>query len=449
MLLPVAGQPRWCSCSSSWTAALVLLQLLALLCCCPSAASPNPGFHAAPRRETWCAARCAQQCTMQTVWACPARQRGTSTAPAAAAPPAAPAAAVSRGAGKGVGLLPSVHAALQLARWYATVSCCCCCCCCMPAYMFADASLLCHQPWQPWSPPRLQTFAALSPPVLRAEGIVPTGCQWVDCQAFVGPDTLQQQPRPFAGTSSGGSGVKPEPAAAAGEAAAAVGGPEPMQVDGAGAPGTADFSRIIAAASSKVLQGGVPAEASAAAPAAQAAALEAPGGAAVHCPVTGRWSHLGCFPAQFTEQLRHTAYTQPCISTQPAAESSERLAAVCAAGLLPLGSIAEGARAAGGSGAAEGGGSGSGFAPLPLSLLVVRGAAVAAPADCRGHSPAYAPEQRRQLQVALSAALQVLHRWAAPLIVQLACPSLHASRPSPEHQGCCMQHAAMHPAHTY
>ena len=293
--------------------------------------------------------------------------------------------------------------------------------CCMQAYVSADASLLCHHPWQPLSPPRLQTFAALSPPVSCAEGIVPTGCQWVDCQAFVGPDTLQQQPRPFAGTSSGGNGVKPEPAAAACEPAAAAGGPEPMQVDGAAAAGTADFSRIIAAASSKVLQGGVPAEASAAAPAAQAAALEAPGGAAVHCPVTGRWSHLDCFPAQFTEQLRHTAYTQPCISTQPAAESSERLAAVCAAGLLPLGSIAEGARAAGGSGAAEGGGSGSGFAPLPLSLLVVRGAAVAAPADCRGHCPAYAPEQRRQLQVALSAALQVLHRWAAPPVVQSAC----------------------------
>lgn len=206
-----------------------------------------------------------------------------------------------------------------------------------------------------------------------------------------------------------------------------------MQVDGAAAPGTADFSRIIAAASTAVLQGGVPAEASAAAAAAQTAAAEAPERAAVHCPVTGRWSHLSCFPAGFAEQLRHVAFTQPCISSQVAATTSQRLAVVCAAGLLPLGSIAEGARAgaAGGSAAADAGSGSSGFVPLPLSLLVVRGTAVASPADCRGHSPAYAPEQRRQLQVALSAALQVLHRWAGRLAGQLPCK-------------CMLQHAHTH-----
>ncbi|PRW44524.1 oxidoreductase [Chlorella sorokiniana] len=246
-----------------------------------------------------------------------------------------------------------------------------------------------------------------------SDGIVLTGCQWVDCQAFVGPDTLQQQPRPFAGA-SGGSGVKPEPAAA-GEAAAAAGGPEPMQVDGAAVPGTADFSSIAAAAGKEVLQGGVPIEASQAAQAAQAAVAEATDRAAMLCPVTGRWSHWGCFPPEFAEQLRRIAFTQPCISCALAATTSQRLAAVCAAGLLPLGSIAEGARAAGGSTAADAGSGSSGFVPLPLSLLVVRGAAVAAPADCRGHSPAYAPEQRRQLQVSLSAALQVLHSCYDPL----------------------------------
>lgn len=227
---------------------------------------------------------------------------------------------------------------------------------------------------------------------------MPTGCQWLDCGGFVGPESLQQQARPFAGTAGGdGSGsVKPEP----GEGAA-----EPMQVDGAAAEGAADFSRIATAAGAVVQQGGLPAEAVEAAAAAQAAAAAAPEGAAVHCPVTGRWSHLRCFPPAFAQQLRHTAFTQPCISSAPAATSSTRLAGLCAAGLLPLGSIAEGARAADT-------GSSNGASAVPLSLLVVRGAAVASPADCRGHAPAYSPEQRQQLQVALSAALQVLHRCA-------------------------------------
>ena len=204
-----------------------------------------------------------------------------------------------------------------------------------------------------------------------------------------------------------------------------------MQVDGRAVPSTANFSRLAAAVSAAVLQGGVPAEAAEAAPAAQAAAAAAPASAAVHCPVTGRWSHLGCFPAQFAETLRHAAYTLPCISTQLAATTSQRLAAVCAAGVLPLGSIAEGARAGGAAGgsAAEASSDGD-FAPLPLSLLVVRGAAVASPADCRGHSPAYAREQRQQLQVALSAALHVLHRWAA------CCLALFAGMRSWRHDAC-------------
>jgi hypothetical protein len=69
--------------------------------------------------------------------------------------------------------------------------------------------------------------------------------------------------------------------------------------------------------------------------------------------------------------------------------------AFMALGLLPLGSVAEGAR---GAGSECGSSTSSGAQPVPLSLLVVRGAAVAAPGDCRGHAPGYTAEQRQQLR---------------------------------------------------
>lgn len=266
---------------------------------------------------------------------------------------------------------------------------------------------------------------------------MPTGCQWVGCQEFVGPSSLQQSARPFAGvpgSSGGGDGdgdAKPEPAAGQ-EAAPAAEGAEPMQVDGgsADAPAaevTADFSRLEAACAQRPA-GSPPADAAAALPAAQAAAAAAPDGAAVYCPVMARWTHLRCFPPEVAQQLRESGASRSCPSSDAAAESSHALAAACAAGLISLGEVAEGARAAATAGGAAGGSSGSG-APTPLSLLVVRGAAVAAPADCRGHAPAYSPEQRQQLQVALSAALHVLHRWVGTGAPGLGCPAL-AHRPA-------------------
>lgn len=268
---------------------------------------------------------------------------------------------------------------------------------------------------------------------------MPTGCQWVDCRRFAGTEALQQLSRPHIGppgdTGSQGSGqgtapvagaaadaaaVKAEPQAAP-EAAGAAGaaGAQPMQVDAAGGPAAAaeaaagastglgaeepaaDFSQLVAAATAQWQATQAPADAAHAAAARQGAAAAASESAAVPCPVTLRWAHLRCFPPEFVQQLRQGT-SQPCISSVEAATASTRLAAACSAGLLQLGSIPEGARAGTGGVDAR--------APLPLSLLVVRGAAAAAPGDCRGYAPAYSPEQRQQLQVALSAALQVLHR---------------------------------------
>lgn len=286
---------------------------------------------------------------------------------------------------------------------------------------------------------------------------MPTGCLWVDCSRFAGTEALQQLSRPHVGppgdTGSGGPGGAgtsaagaPRAAEAAAEKAkpegpleaAGAAGParaEPMHVDAASAAGTActaagaaagspagpvaDFGQLLAAAAAQWQAVHAPAEAAAAEVARQASAAAAPEGAAVPCPVTLRWAHLRCFPPEFAQQLRQGA-SQPCISNAEAAAASTCLAAVCSAGLLPLGSIAEGARAgAGGAGGVDA------RAPLPLSLLIVRGAAAASPGDCRGHAPAYSPAQRQQVQAALSAALQVLHRcWGQRATSWLRAPSL-------------------------
>ncbi|KAL4428317.1 hypothetical protein ABPG75_002406 [Micractinium tetrahymenae] len=292
-----------------------------------------------------------------------------------------------------------------------------------------------------------------------SEGVVPTGCQWVSCHHFIGTEALQLLSRPHIGppgdTGSSGAGSTAAAAAAPAAATAAVksepkddaagasgaAGAEPMQVDAAAGaeaeagaeaaarPGdaadakapaaatvagaaeepTADFSQLVAAAAAQWQASQAPADAAQAATAREAAAAAASQDAAVPCPVTLRWAHLRCFPPEFAQQLRQ-GVPQPCISSVEAAAASTSLAAVCSAGLLPLGSIAEGARAGGG-----GAGGVDARAPLPLSLLVVRGAAAAAPGDCRGHAPAYTPEQREQVQVALSAALQVLHSCYEPI----------------------------------
>lgn len=186
-----------------------------------------------------------------------------------------------------------------------------------------------------------------------------------------------------------------------------VDGVQPKQ-EAAVEAGAADFSRLLAAATGAWQPSSGPAEAEQAQAAAQAKAQAAPGDAAVRCAVASRWTHLRCFPPDFQQSLRAVS-GQPCISSQQAADVSTRLAAVCSAGLLPLGSIAEGGRAGEGKQVGKDDDDAP-AAPIPLSLLVVRGAAVAAPADCRGHAPAYQPEHRQQLQAALSAALRVLHR---------------------------------------
>ncbi|KAL4423051.1 hypothetical protein ABPG77_002085 [Micractinium sp. CCAP 211/92] len=282
----------------------------------------------------------------------------------------------------------------------------------------------------------------------RSEGVMPTGCQWVDCQNFAGTEALQQLSRPHIGppgdTGSQGpgstahAGAAPPAADAAAvkvestevlEAAGSAGaaGAEPMQVDAAGEAGApadvaagasaegaagypaADFSQLVAAASAQWQATHAPADAAQASVARQAIAASASENAAVPCPVTLRWAHLRCFPPEFIQQLRQGT-SQPCISSAEAAATSTRLAVVCSAGLLPLGSIPEGTRAESGGAAGV-----DARAPLPLSLLVVRGAAAAAPGDCRGYAPAYSAEQRQQVQVALSAALQLLHSCYAPI----------------------------------
>lgn len=277
----------------------------------------------------------------------------------------------------------------------------------------------------------------------RAEGLLPTDCQWVDCSHFVSPASLQQHPRPHIGRAGGGSSSevaaqpKHEPAAGEDAAAAGGGGAEAMEVDGvqpkqepAAEPAAADFSSLLAAAAGAWAPSTGPAEAGQAKVAAQAKAAAAPDGVAVRCAVSGRFTHLRCFPPEFQQRLRSLS-GQPCISSQEAMDVSTRLAAVCSAGLLPLGSIAEGARSGDGK---DGGKDGEEppAASLPLSLLVVRGAAVASPADCRGHAPAYNPEQRQQLQVALSAALRVVHR----------CGRLPAAALSSSSSGCLCLHTS-------
>lgn len=172
-------------------------------------------------------------------------------------------------------------------------------------------------------------------------------------------------------------------------------------------PEAADFWQLVAAAQAEAQQVAAPPEAAAAAQAARGAAAAAPGGAAVHCAATHGWAHVRCFPPEFGAALRESSPSQPCISSAVAITACTRMAAACAAGVLPLGNIVEGARASG-SGA---NGSADARAPLPVSLLVVRGAAVAAPGTCRGYAPAYSPDQQEQLQAVLSAALHVVHRW--------------------------------------
>lgn len=264
---------------------------------------------------------------------------------------------------------------------------------------------------------------------------MPTGCEWLDCAEFVGLHSLQRHSRPHIAAEAPGAAAaaKPQPAAAPAPAAAAgaagegsgagaaapggdSGGGDPMQVDGpapaaaaaaaaAAAEGAADFSRLAAAACGAPAVVQAPAEADGA----MAGAADADGDAAVRCPVTCRWSHLRCFPPEFADTLRQGG-PQPCISTTDALTASKRLAAACAAGVIPLGCMVEGARATPSAGEV----SSRAFAELPLSLLVVRGAAAAAPRDCRGIAPAYTPDQRQELRVALSAALHVLHRCGVP-----------------------------------
>lgn len=295
--------------------------------------------------------------------------------------------------------------------------------CCLHALQLAVLAPLTH--------PLLLLLLPLTR-LLSAEGMVPTGCQWVDCSHFVAPDTLQQHSRPHIGAVGSATAEPADQSGAA--AAAAAGGSEPMQVDGAEpaagatgseaaaapADGTADFSRMDAAATAAWQLSSAPAEAAAAVM--QAAAAEAPATAAVYCPVTCGWTHLHCFPAEFQQSVQEA--TPICISSQAASDVSTRLAAVCSAGLLPLGSVPEGARA--GSSTAGGEGASSSATTIPLSLLVVRGAAVASPADCRAHAPAYSPEQRLQLRAALSAALHVLHRCVRRCMCSLCSSVLSA-----------------------
>ncbi|KAI3428570.1 hypothetical protein D9Q98_007392 [Chlorella vulgaris] len=275
------------------------------------------------------------------------------------------------------------------------------------------------------------------------EGRMPTGCEWIDCSNFVSPQELQQSGRPQLADEPRGGGtaipvaaavaaspppaavVKPEPAkaaetgAAAAEAVQEASGVAPMQVDAqpaAAAPPTANFERLAAAASSSPPLAPAPADAAVDV----AGAAMAADSAAVQCPVTGCWHHLSCFPASFAQQLRQGA-SGTCIRSQADAASSRRLAALCSAGVLSLNGPAHTATPAaaspgGESAVAAGGDSGSsGGAGVQLSLLVVRGAAAASPHYCRGHAPAYTPEQRQHLKVALSAGMHVLHSCYAPL----------------------------------
>jgi hypothetical protein len=249
-----------------------------------------------------------------------------------------------------------------------------------------------------------------------------TGCEWLDCSSFVGPDTLRECRPPYIMSDAAAEAAAAKAAAIKEEAAREADGddgdgPQAMDVDekpsaagdaaagdaaAAGEP-VADFGLLLEAACRGVPAAPAPADAQDAA--AAAAAAKAADSAAVHCPVAGRWSHLRCFPPDFAAALREQPGSRPCFSSQAAADCSRKLAAVCAAGLISLGVIPQAARPTPSTSSSRGG-----SADLPLSLLVVRGAAAAAPRDCRGHAPAYSEEQRGQLRVALSAALHLLHR---------------------------------------
>ena len=231
--------------------------------------------------------------------------------------------------------------------------------------------------------------------------------QWVSTAGcYVGPEALQPLGRPLVGSARlPGAEV----------AAAGTSGQDLMRIDGEpGGPGpgsTADFSGICAALAQAPLPAEPPAGAAAATAAGAADGAQLPSDADIRCAATGRRFHLGCLPAGVQQQLQQQGQQQqgqqqqPWFSSEAAGGISAKLAVLCARGVIPLGSAAA---AAPSSAAASS--SSSQAPPLAYSFQLVRGAAAAAPATCAGYAPAYSPEQRQQLQRALSAALHVLHR---------------------------------------
>ncbi|KAL4423052.1 hypothetical protein ABPG77_002086 [Micractinium sp. CCAP 211/92] len=209
------------------------------------------------------------------------------------------------------------------------------------------------------------------------EGVMPTGCQWVDCRGFRGTEALQSM-WPYIGPPADMGSQGPS-------SAAPLAGAAPLAADAAAVKtepeGVVQASGVVGAAETEAMQVDA-----ATGPVAQAAA-----GASAAAGAGG--------PAADFSQLVAAATAQWQATHAPAGAAQEAAAR-----------ISEGARVWSG----ECGGANA-RAPLPLSLLVVNGAAAAAQGDCCGYAPAYSPLQRQQLQVALCAALQLLHSCYAPI----------------------------------
>eukprot|EP00887_Chlorella_sp_A99_P004963 scaffold4.g4963.t1 len=250
-------------------------------------------------------------------------------------------------------------------------------------------------------------------------GAGPSAVRWVRAaQPYVGPEALQALGRPVLDSAAPPAAAPPAANAAEEEAASA----EAMDVDGPlpqaeAEQGQADLSTLVAALAEDAAVPSAPPydDACAAVPTEQAGAAAGalPPEADIRCAVSGRRHHFGCLPAEAQRQLAQQQEQQAAGERQPwfvcpqTQQIAIRLAALCARGVVPLGVAAPAPGAA--SGSADGQG-------VAYSFQLIRGAAAAAPATCTGVAPAYALEQRRQLQRVLSAALHVLHSCFEPLL---------------------------------
>jgi hypothetical protein len=205
--------------------------------------------------------------------------------------------------------------------------------------------------------------------------------------------------------------------------------------------------------------GGVDNSDPAAAAAAAAAAVEGVQ-QCIRCPVTGHCRHLHCTTQAVQHQVNDTTAatgtgttgtgitpTRPYFSSQKAAEHSLNMAAIAAAGVIPIGifqdhslgqDIMEEEKEEGGNGngiSKEGVGAAAAAAPpmtgpvhskdksnhLPSSppivyFQLIRGAAVASSSSCTGFTPAYTDDQKKDLRLILSATRAIIQECYAPIV---------------------------------